>query len=85
MNLAWTLLVAAGTAVVTATATDLIVTPRLDARKKRIGEAHTARDTFGTHLMKVLATCSLLEQTPADNPDWTPVLRDRIKTLFQLA
>ncbi|WP_405467514.1 hypothetical protein [Streptomyces canus] len=79
MNLASTLVVAAVTAVVTATATGLFVTPRLDARKKRIGEAHTARDTFGTHLMTVLATCSLLEQTPVDNPDWTPVLRDRVK------
>ncbi|MFJ9106352.1 hypothetical protein ACIRJM_48960 [Streptomyces sp. NPDC102405] len=57
----------------------MFVTPRLDARKKRISEAHTARDTFGTHLMTVLATCSLLEQTPIDDPAWRPVLRDRIK------
>ncbi|MDN3029415.1 hypothetical protein [Streptomyces sp. S.PB5] len=79
MNLASTLALTAVTAVVAATATGLVVTPRLDARKKRIGEAHTARDTFGTHLITVLATCTLLEQTPLDVPDWTPVLRDRMK------
>jgi len=79
MNLALVLAVAAATAVVTTTTTGLIVTPRLDARKKRITEAHAARDTFDTHLMTVLATCSLLEQTPIDDPEWTPVLRDRVK------
>ncbi|MGW4619540.1 hypothetical protein [Streptomyces sp. NPDC004592] len=79
MNLLWTLLVAAITALVTATTVGLVVTPRLDARKKRIGEAHSARDTFGSHLMTVLATCTLLEQTPCDSPDWTPTLRDRVK------
>ncbi|MET8514371.1 hypothetical protein [Streptomyces sp. NPDC005077] len=40
MNIRWTLLVAAITAVVTAIATGLIATPRFEARKKRIGEAH---------------------------------------------
>ncbi|MFF8943082.1 hypothetical protein ACF1A5_12585 [Streptomyces sp. NPDC014864] len=79
MNLLWTLLVATITALVTAVTVGLVATPRLDARKKRIGEAHAARDTFGTHLMTVLATCTLLEQTPVDNPDWTPTLRDRVK------
>ncbi|MGW1887243.1 hypothetical protein [Streptomyces sp. NPDC001970] len=78
-NTLWTLLVAAVTAVVTAIATGLLVTPRLDARKKRIGEAHVARDTFSTHLMTVLWACTLLQQLPADDPDWTPVLRERLK------
>lgn len=74
----WTILVAAVTAVVTAIATGLFVTPRLDARKKRIGEAHAARDTFNTQLGVVLAACTRLQLLPADNPAWTPVLRERL-------
>ncbi|WP_255951942.1 hypothetical protein [Streptomyces odontomachi] len=79
MNLLWTLLAATITALVTTITVGLVATPRLDARKKRIGEAHAARDTFGTHLMTVLATCTLLEQTPVDDSDWSRSLRDRVK------
>ncbi|MBV1940744.1 hypothetical protein KUF83_29875 [Streptomyces sp. BV286] len=74
----WTILVAAVTAVATAIATGLFVTPRLDARKKRIGEAHAARDTFNTHLQAVLSACTRLQAIPADDPAWTPVLRERL-------
>ncbi|MDL2076247.1 hypothetical protein QNN03_07320 [Streptomyces sp. GXMU-J15] len=79
MNLVWTLVVAAVTALVTAITVGLVATPRLDARKKRIGDAHAARDTFGTHLLTVLAACTLLRLTPRDDPEWTPVLRERVK------
>ncbi|MFE7932956.1 hypothetical protein ACFU6S_30410 [Streptomyces sp. NPDC057456] len=74
----WTILVAAVTAVVTAIATGLFVTPRLDARKKRIGEAHAARDTFNTQLGAILSACTRLQSLPADDPAWTPVLRERL-------
>jgi len=78
MSTVWTLLLAATTAVVAAIATGLFVNPRLEARKKRIGEAHGARDTFGSHLMTVLSTCTLLQQLPRDDPNWTPLLRERL-------
>jgi hypothetical protein len=74
----WTILVAAVTAVVTAIATGLFVTPRLEARKKRIGEAHAARDTFNAHLRMVVSACGRLQLLRADNPAWTPVLRERV-------
>ncbi|MEU4351733.1 hypothetical protein [Streptomyces sp. NPDC023838] len=78
-NTLWTISVAAVTAVVTAIATGLFVTPRLDARKKRIGEAHAARDTFNAHLGTVLSACTRLRALPADDPAWTPVLRERLR------
>lgn len=81
LNTAWTIAVAAVTAVVTATATGLTVTPRLDARKKRIGDAHAARDAFNTHLTTVLMASARLRnfQLPAaDDPACTPVVRERL-------
>ncbi|MDX2986471.1 hypothetical protein [Streptomyces caniscabiei] len=79
MSTLLTILVAAVTAVVAAIATGLIATPRLEARKKRITEAHAARDSLGTQMLTVLSACSLLQQVPADDPDWTPVLRERLQ------
>ncbi|MFF3691703.1 hypothetical protein [Streptomyces sp. NPDC002187] len=80
-GLAWTLLVAAVTAVVTALATGLFVTPRMEARKKRLGGVHAARDTFGVNTMRIISACSLLRkvQLPADDePGCTPVMRERL-------
>ncbi|WP_326655645.1 hypothetical protein [Streptomyces sp. NBC_01750] len=80
-NTVWTLLVAAVTAVVTALAVGLFVTPRMEARRKRLGEVHTARDTFGAHMMRIISASSLLQriQLPlADDPGWTPVMRERL-------
>lgn len=80
-NTVWTILVAAITAVATATATGLFVTPRLDARKKRLGEVHTARGTFNTHMMTVLSACTRLQNLPPpadDDPAWTPIMRKRL-------
>ncbi|ARE79520.1 hypothetical protein B6R96_36335 (plasmid) [Streptomyces sp. Sge12] len=80
-NTAWTIAVAAVTAVVAATATGLTVTPRLDARKKRIGDAHAARDAFNTHLTTVLMASTRLRNFPlpaADDPACTPVVRERL-------
>ncbi|GGP93931.1 hypothetical protein [Streptomyces melanogenes] len=77
----WTILVAAATAVVTATATSLIVAPRMEARKKRLGEVHTARDAFGAHMLRIISACSLLQNTPLpapDDPDWTATMRERL-------
>lgn len=80
-NTLWVIFVAAVTAVVTSTATGLTVTPRLDARKKRIGDAHAARDAFNTHLTTVLMASARLKnfELPAvDDPAWTPVVRERL-------
>jgi hypothetical protein len=76
-----TILVAAATALVTTTATGLVVTPRMEARKKRLGEVHAARDAFGAHMLRIIAACGQLQNIqlpPADDPDWTPVLRERL-------
>jgi hypothetical protein len=77
----WTITVAAATALVTTTATGFIAAPRLEARKKRLGEVHTARDTFGAHMLRIMPACGQLQtiQLPTDeDPDWTPVLRERL-------
>ncbi|KOU54024.1 hypothetical protein [Streptomyces sp. WM6378] len=80
-NTAWTILVAAITAVAATTATGLIVTPRMDARKKRLGEIHSARDSFSTHMTMVVWACTRLLNVPPvadDGPEWTPVMRGRL-------
>jgi hypothetical protein len=80
-NTLWTLLVAAVTAVVTTLAVGLFITPRMEARKKRLGEVHTARDTFGANMLRIISACSLLQRfelPPADDPDWTAVMRERV-------
>ncbi|MEU5900223.1 hypothetical protein [Streptomyces venezuelae] len=74
----WTILVAAVTAVATAVVTGVLVTPRLNARAKRIGEAHATRDTFNAHLQAVLSACVRLQLLPTDDPAWTPVMRERL-------
>ncbi|WP_256925375.1 hypothetical protein [Streptomyces sp. Amel2xC10] len=74
-------MVAAVTAVVTTLAVGLFVAPRMEARKKRFGEVHTARDTFGANMMRIISVCSLLQRIelpPADDPDCTPIVRERI-------
>ncbi|MFI7399246.1 hypothetical protein ACIBW9_01915 [Streptomyces sp. NPDC049541] len=76
-----TITVAAATALVTTTATGLIAAPRLEARKRRLGEVHTARDTFGAHMLRIISACEQLQisQLPPDEePDWTPVMRERL-------
>ncbi|ELP69509.1 hypothetical protein PV735_46660 [Streptomyces turgidiscabies] len=78
---AWPLLVAAVTAVVTTLAVGLFVAPRMEARKKRLGEVHTARDAFSTNMTRIISACSLLERLqlpPADEPGLTSVMRDRL-------
>ncbi|MGW3628024.1 hypothetical protein [Streptomyces sp. NPDC000880] len=80
-NTVWTLLVAALTALVTTVATGLLVTPRLEARKRRIQEVHTARDTFSSSVLTILSSCSRLKNMPlpaADDPDCSEVLRARL-------
>ncbi|MDT0570333.1 hypothetical protein RM704_23165 [Streptomyces sp. DSM 3412] len=80
-NTLWTLLVAVVAAVVTALAVGLFVTPRMEARKKRVGEVHTARDTFGASMLRVISACSLLQRfgiPAADDPDWTSVMCERL-------
>ncbi|MFE2645861.1 hypothetical protein ACFXDO_25315 [Streptomyces nigra] len=66
---------AAVTAVVTALTIGLFVTPRIEARKRRLGEVHAARDTFGANMLRVISACSLLQRyelPPADDPGRRP-------------
>ncbi|MEU2500264.1 hypothetical protein ACPCC5_27290 [Streptomyces pseudogriseolus] len=80
-NILWTLLVATVTALVTTVATGVLVIPRLEARKRRIQEAHTARDTFNSNLLKIISACARLQSLPlpaADDPDCTEVVRVRL-------
>lgn len=80
-NTLWTLLVAAVTAVVTTLAVGLLVSPRMEARKKRLGEVHTARDTFSVTMTRIISACALLQRMqlpPADEEGWTPVMRERL-------
>ncbi|MFD9033269.1 hypothetical protein ACFVZW_19270 [Streptomyces sp. NPDC059567] len=81
-NILWTVLVAAATAVVTAFAVGMLATPRMEARKKRLGDVHAARDTFSASMTRIVSACSLLQRIPtpaADDPDWTPVMRERLQ------
>lgn len=80
-NIAWTLLAATVTALVTTIATGVLVIPRLEARKRRIQEAHTARDTFNSSLLTIISACTRLQSLPlpaADDPDCTEVVRARL-------
>lgn len=77
----WTILVAAVTAVVVSIANGLIVTPRMEARKKRLGEVHSARDSFSTHMTTIVSACVRLLSVPPpadDDTAWTPVMRGRL-------
>ncbi|WP_216588285.1 hypothetical protein [Streptomyces brasiliscabiei] len=81
MSTSWTILVAAATAVVTALPIGLFVTPRMEARKKRLGDVHAARDAFSGHMTRIASVCVLLQQIqlPAEEaPGWTPVMRERL-------
>ena len=69
------------TALVTTIATGVFVIPRLEARKRRIQEAHTARDTFNSSLLTIISACNRLQSLPlpaADDPDCTEVVRARL-------
>ncbi|MFE4174226.1 hypothetical protein ACFRR7_19615 [Streptomyces sp. NPDC056909] len=80
-NTVWTLLVAMATALVTTVAAGVLVIPRLDARKRRIQEAHAARDTFNSSLLTIISACGRLQSMAlpaADDPDCTDVVRARL-------
>ncbi|MGW0842122.1 hypothetical protein ACWD26_18495 [Streptomyces sp. NPDC002787] len=80
-NTVWTVLVATVTALVTTVATGVLVSPRLEARKRRIQEAHIARDTFSASLLTIISACARLQSLPLpapDDPDCTDVVRARL-------
>ncbi|KIF67091.1 hypothetical protein HY68_35740 [Streptomyces sp. AcH 505] len=80
-NTLWTLLVAAVTAMVTALAVGLFISPRMEARKKRVGDLNSLRDTFHANLMRITTSCQLLkkfELPAADDPHCTPAMRERL-------
>ncbi|MFB7932860.1 hypothetical protein ACFC4C_27535 [Streptomyces sp. NPDC056039] len=80
-NIVWPLLAATVTALVTTIATGVLVIPRLEARKRRIQEAHIARDTFNSTLLTIISACNRLQSLPLpapDDPDCTEVMRARL-------
>lgn len=77
----WTLSVACLTAVVTSLVLGLFITPRMEARKNRVGSAHALRDAFNTHMGQIVSACLLLQHFPAppgDDLSFTPVMRERL-------
>ncbi|MER7956459.1 hypothetical protein [Streptomyces sp. NPDC096030] len=68
------------TALVTTVGTGWLVLPRLEARKRRIMDAHQARDKFLATMLRISSAGSRLQavQEPAaDDTAWTPVMRER--------
>lgn len=65
-----TVLVAVITALLTSLATEVLVSPRLEARKRRIQAAHDSRDEFTTIIFNLLTYTSRLRNLtlPADGP-----------------
>ncbi|MFJ9343775.1 hypothetical protein ACIRP0_31510 [Streptomyces sp. NPDC101733] len=78
----WTLTLAALTAVVTSVAVGLLVTPRLEARKRRIQEVHTARDTFSSSVLTILTSCGRLRDLPLP-PDGDPATTGNVRTRLE--
>ncbi|MDR3081927.1 MAG: hypothetical protein LBV60_13560 [Streptomyces sp.] len=77
-----TALISVGTSLVTAYATGAWLTPRLEARKRRITEVHAVRDRFLASMLKVMAVSARLRNTPAPDPEdpaWTPTMRERVE------
>ncbi|WP_432128057.1 hypothetical protein [Streptomyces sp. bgisy082] len=74
--------VALVTALVTTVGTGWLVTPRLEARKRRIGEIHQARDRFLASMLRIVSAGARLRamQEPAgDDPGCTQEMCDRIR------
>lgn len=81
MNVLWVLALAVVTSIATTVATGSLVVPRLDARKRRIQLAHTARDTFNASLLTIISACGRLENMPLPapgDPECTAVMRVRL-------
>ncbi|WP_372345561.1 hypothetical protein [Streptomyces sp. KL116D] len=73
-----TLLIAVVTAVLTTTVASLTVVPRLEARNRRIQAGHQARERFGTAILTVLVTGSLLNSL-AIPQEATAAVRDGLE------
>ncbi|WP_406388286.1 hypothetical protein [Streptomyces sp. NBC_00887] len=81
-GVAETIMIALATALVTTVGTGWLVMPRLEARKRRIMDAHQARDRFLATMLRILSASGRLQKFEAPNPDdaaWTPVMRERVE------
>lgn len=77
-----TVVVALVTALVTTVGTGWLVVPRLEARKRRIGELHQARDKFLASMLRVVSAGTRLQaigEPAADDPAWTEEMRGRVR------
>jgi hypothetical protein len=80
-NTLGTIVVALITALAVTAATNLLLIPRLEARKRRILETHLARDTFNSSMVTILSTCATLRELPLPpdgDPHVTAVVRERL-------
>ncbi|MEU4153352.1 hypothetical protein [Streptomyces sp. NPDC026659] len=78
-----TLVLALATSLVTTVGTGWLVAPRLEARKRRIGELHQARDKFLASMLKIVSAGGRLlavEEPAVGDPGWTDVMRDRVRS-----
>ncbi|MEV7565433.1 hypothetical protein [Streptomyces tanashiensis] len=74
--------VALVTALVTTVGTGWLVVPRLEARKRRIGEIHQARDKFLASMLRIVsagARLRAMQEPAADDPGCTQEMRGRIR------
>ncbi|MFI9297551.1 hypothetical protein [Streptomyces gardneri] len=77
-----TILIALATALVTTVGTGWLVVPRLEARKRRIGEVHQDRDRFLASMLRIVAAAARLREMgepAADDPGCTDVMRERVR------
>ncbi|MFG2334696.1 hypothetical protein ACGFMM_34555 [Streptomyces sp. NPDC048604] len=76
-----TILIALATALVTTVGTGWLVMPRLEARKRRIMDAHQARDKFLATMLRIVSAAARLQafaEPAASDPACTAVMRERI-------
>ncbi|MFI0818303.1 hypothetical protein ACH4TX_15775 [Streptomyces sp. NPDC021098] len=58
----------------------LVITPRLEARNRRISAVHQARDEFSRRVLRILSACARLRDTPVPHTltEERPVLSQRL-------
>ncbi|MFD3416262.1 hypothetical protein [Streptomyces decoyicus] len=66
--------------VTTTLVVGLVVTPRLEARNRRIRLSYEARDEFSRHVLTILSACGRLQNTPisAALTEQRPALAERL-------
>ncbi|MGW4442026.1 hypothetical protein [Streptomyces sp. NPDC004682] len=77
-----TLVLALATSLATTVGVGWLVAPRLEVRKRRIGELHQARGRFLASMLRIVSAAGRLravEEPALGDPGWTDVMRDRVR------